>query len=114
VGSPKKSLTPAELFDFRLASLLGRTIEEMKGSLTQREYLGWQMYWTAEPWGPWRDNMHVAILAKEIRRPQVRSGTKIDLDQFMMRDPADRRVDNQNKVITFLSAVAVSKPRENA
>ncbi len=81
----------------------------MKSSLSQREYLGWQMYWAAEPWGPWRDNMHVAILAKEIRRPQVRSGTMIDLDQFMMREPVERVRENEQKVITFLRAVA--KPR---
>lgn len=85
---------------------MGRTIEEMKRSLTQREYLGWQLYWEAEPWGPWRDNMHAAIIAREIRRPQVKPGTRVDHETFMLRDPRIRSKDNETKVIAFLRAIA--------
>ena len=106
-GTTKKSLTPAELFDYRLAALLGYAdIDEMKRSMTQRSYLGWQRYWDKEPWGPWRDNIHTAIIARELRRPQVRRGTRIPLEQFFVRDPEERRQEGINGFFGFLQAVA--------
>lgn len=78
----------------------------MKAQMTQRAYLGWRRYWRAEPWGPWRDNMHTALLAKELRRPQVRRGTVIDLDQFMVRDPEERAEERKGNFFTFLRSVA--------
>jgi hypothetical protein len=94
------------MFDYRLASLLGRTVAEMRASLTQREYLGWQQYWRAEPWGPWRDNLHAALLAREIRRPQLRKGAKVALEDFMVRDPTERQREATAGFIGFLKSVA--------
>lgn len=88
-------------------------IEEMKAQLSQRAYLGWQRYWDAEPWGPWRDNMHTALLAREIRRPQLRRGRTIDLDDFMVRSVEDRAESKMQKAeqekgnfFAFLKTVA--------
>jgi hypothetical protein len=47
-------------------------------------------YWQAEPWGPWRDNLHAAIIAREVRRPYLRRGAKNPLDDFMVMQPARR------------------------
>jgi hypothetical protein len=103
----KKSLTPAELFDYRLAALLGYAdIDEMKRSMTLRSYVGWQRYWEEEPWGPWRDNLHTAIIAREVRRSRVKPNTKIDMDQFMVRTPRDRKKSAEERVFAGLSAVA--------
>lgn len=78
----------------------------MKAQMSHRAYLGWRRYWRAEPWGPWRDNMHTALLARELRRPQVRKGTRIDLDHFMMRDPGDRAEEQKQGFFAFLKTVA--------
>jgi hypothetical protein len=103
----KKSLTPTELFDYRLASLLGYAdIDQMKRSMTQRSYIGWRMYWDEEPWGPWRDNMHTAILARELRRSRVKPNTKVDMDQFMIRPPKSRKKDAEVKVFAGLASAA--------
>jgi len=85
----------------------------MYASLTQREYLNWQKYWGAEPWGSWRDNLHFAIIGRELRRPQVKPGTKIDLNDFMIRDPDERRREGMANLITFLRSVAkpVKEPK---
>lgn len=103
----KKSLTPAELFDYRLAALHGfLDIDQMKRSMTQRSYLGWRRYWDEEPWGPWRDNMHTAILAREIRRTRVRSNVRIELEQFLMRAPKSRKKEAEVRVFSGLAAAA--------
>ena len=100
------SLTPVELFDHRLAALLGRTVEEMRKALTERAYRKWQVYWSVEPWGPFRDNLHAAIVAREVRRPWVRKGTRIDLDGFMVKAPEQRARDAGAKFAAWLGMVA--------
>jgi hypothetical protein len=78
----------------------------MKRSMTLRSYLGWQKYWEEEPWGPWRDNLHTAILAREVRRSRVKPNTKIDMDQFMVRTPTDRKANAEEKMLAGLASVA--------
>lgn len=102
----KKRLTPVELFNHRLASLLGRSVAEMKSGLTQREYLSWQRYWIEEPWGPWRDNLHAALLAREVIRPHAKAGVKIELEDFMVRQPEDVQRSKRTAAILRLAAVA--------
>lgn len=59
--------------------------------MSQREYINWRKYWDAEPWGSWRDNMHAAIIAREIRRPQLKKGARVSIDDFMMIPPEHRQ-----------------------
>jgi hypothetical protein len=94
------------MFDHRLAALLGRTVAEMKAALTQREYLGWQKYWAAEPWGPYRDNVHAAIIAREVRRPQLRKGAKLELDDFMVVNPRERQREATANFLNMLRLIA--------
>jgi len=82
----------------------------MQATTSQREYISWQRYWTVEPWGPYRDNLHAAILAREIRRPQVKPGSVIDPEDFMIRKPTARAAD---RVTGFVRALfAMSKPKQ--
>jgi hypothetical protein len=112
-GTPKKSLTPAEVFDYRLAALLGfADVEEMKRSMTQRAYLGWQRYWEEEPWGPYRDNLHAAMIAREVRRPYLRKGAPNKLDDFMVVNPQRRKAEATGNLIDFLKLIATKKPRQ--
>jgi hypothetical protein len=106
----KKSLTPAEIFDHRLAALLGMTVEEMRRSLTARAYRDWQLFWEAEPWGPVRDNLHAAIIASEIRRPQMAKGKTGSLDDFMLQSADERRAKRKSGMLSFLRGIAVAKP----
>lgn len=109
----KKSLTPAEIFDYRLASLLGWTDpEEMKRSMTQRAYLGWQRYWDDEPWGPYRDNMHAAIIAREVRRPYMRRGTTTKIADFLIVNPLRRQREATGKFVDFLKMIAKKRPKK--
>lgn len=83
----------------------------MKRSMSLRSYLGWRRYWDEEPWGPWRDNLHTAIIAKEIRR--VWSERAAKLDDFFYRLPDDRRVDGRMNVINVLKAIARRVKRDD-
>lgn len=62
----------------------------MKARLPASAYINWQLYWQQEPWGPWRDNLHTAILAREVRRPHLKENAKDELDTFMVMSPAER------------------------
>ncbi len=67
------------------------------------------LYWKAEPWGPWRDNMHAALIAREIRRPWTKDQTKNLLSDFIIRDPEERAEADNKKVagfFTFFKTVA--------
>lgn len=82
--------------------------------MTQRSYLGWQRYWDEEPWGPWRDNVHMAVLAREVRRARVKPNTRIDLGQFMVRNPEDRRREGEQNFFGMMQAVATPVTPEEA
>jgi hypothetical protein len=81
-------------------------VAELKDSLTQREYLSWQRYWEEEPWGAYRDNLHAGIIAREVRRPQLKKGAENSLDDFMVVNPESRREEAQGNFITLLKMVA--------
>lgn len=83
----------------------------MKRSMSQRSYLGWQQYWEEEPWGPFRDNLHTAILAREVRRPYLRKGATTKLNDFMVVNPARRQSEAGGKLINFLKMIARKKPK---
>lgn len=71
-------------------------------------------YWEAEPWGPWRDNMHAALICREIRRPYLKDPTKpTPLADFMIRPPEEiaqereeQRQDRVKQLFGFFGAVA--------
>jgi len=85
----------------------------MRDSLTQREYLGWQRYWQEEPWGPYRANIHAALIAREVRRPQLRKGSKCEIDDFMVVNPERRRRDASQNFVNYLRLIAKPVKRGN-
>lgn len=87
----------------------------MRLTVTQSEYLGWLAYWRVEPWGPWRDNVHAAIIAREIQRPQLKRGQahKIPLDRFMLIDPDERQRRANQQLFTMLQALSMGGRRGN-
>lgn len=100
----KNILTPTELFDYRLAALLGYADPEvMRAGMPHRVYLGWQRYWESEPWGPWRDNVHAALVTRELRAMRLGpKRTAPPLSSFMVRDPRERLSEAETKVMNVL------------
>lgn len=53
-------------------------------------------YWNEEPWGPVRDNMHAALIAREVRRPWLKDPSKNSLDDFMIMQ-REARIEQQRE-----------------
>lgn len=68
--------------------------------------MDWGRYWEEEPWGPWRDNVHIAMLAREIRRPQMQPYSRISLEQFMLVNPLTRAQEASAGLWNMLKTIA--------
>lgn len=85
-------------------------MEEAKASLSQSAYRRWQLYWLAEPWGAFRDNLHAAIVAAQVRALRMKKGTRISLEQFMVVDPRSRARENRAGFVALLRLMG--RPRD--
>lgn len=70
-------------------------------------------YWKAEPWGPWRDNMHAAVIAREIRRPWINDQSKNLLSDFLLIDPDQRQQQSAAGFIQLFKTIAKKRKRKN-
>jgi len=63
-----------------------------------------QRYWHEEPWGPYRDNVHAAIIAREIRRGSYK-GEHL-LKDFMLQVPERRAAEARSGVFNMFRSFA--------
>jgi hypothetical protein len=67
-------------------------------------------YWLEEPWGAWRDNIHTAIIAREIARlPWITRGKQppsMPLEPWMVMDAEKRRQGHLNGLRDLLIGMA--------
>lgn len=71
-----------------------------------------ERYYLEEPWGPWRDNLHAAIIARETLKANGFKAPKLDV--FMVKGPARRHAEERaarKGVVDMLKAIAVRKRR---
>jgi len=64
------------------------------------------MYWSEEPWGPMRDNMHAALIITELLRPHLKEGATLNMADFMLRPKEDRDAIARGRLLASLSAMA--------
>lgn len=64
-----------------------------------------ERYFAEEPWGPWRDNMHAAIIAAELRHLRNPKSTAKHSD-FLLVHPERRRRGNLKALVDALRAMA--------
>lgn len=100
----------------RMALALGLSPTEV-GEMPARDFELLTRFYQQEPWGPWRDNMHAAIIAAEVRRPNLRKGATVKLDDFMLRSTledeahrASKRRQGQRNLFELLKSVAKRRP----
>lgn len=78
-------------------------------AIVDRYLLG--RYWAEEPWGAWRDNMHAAIIAREIRRGYMKDRTApLPLEPFLLRPIDQRQAQNRTGFVQLLRMMAGGKP----
>lgn len=66
-------------------------------------------YYSEEPWGSWRDNIHAAIIAREVRQGRARKGQRVKLDDFMVTAPETRRRRHLTGLVDALKAMGGGK-----
>jgi hypothetical protein len=82
----------------------------MRATISPADYEGEWLYWQEEPWGPYRDNLHFAMLCREVIRPYLRKGAKVQIEDFMLRPEEQKKA---SRVDAFLQQLfAISKPRK--
>lgn len=73
----------------------------------------WRRYWNEEPWGTHRDNLHMAVLAVELRKLRLTKGSKVpDIDEFLFKlpeDPKEKRKSLNAKLYAMVEASRVKK-----
>jgi hypothetical protein len=107
---PKKSgLTDEERFRCRVTALTGILPSAVR-NIPAEDYDLLLAYWDEEPWGAWRDNLHAAIIAREVRRPWLKQGAADSLDGFMVVNPEVRRKNRLQGLVEALRAMA-GKPK---
>lgn len=83
----------------------------MRGSLTQRAYLKWQKFWEIEPWGAYRDNLHTALIAREVKLGRIKPGRSVKLDEFILVDPKSRARENKAGFLAFMRLIGKPQKR---
>ncbi len=63
-----------------------------------------QRYWHEEPWGAYRDNIHAAIIAREIRRGTVKGAHAIK--DFLLQVPERKAQEERSGFFGMFRAMA--------
>lgn len=68
-----------------------RDVNKMLAGMTAAQFEEWQAFYNSEPFGPWRDSVHAAIVAQQVHNVL---GGKAKLKGFMPQfDGRDRSRD---------------------
>lgn len=95
----------------RISLLLGRPPSEVRAlPMSDLQQLG--LYWSVEPWGPWRDNVHAGQIItaiyeaslKKLRRPP-------SWKDFMLRPREEKQAENRGSLLSALRMMARRKPK---
>jgi hypothetical protein len=74
------------------------------------EIAEWRTYWSHEPWGSYRDNIHSALICSILANVHRKKGTpEITYEQFMLKDRREHLQDETRKTLAWLRAVARRK-----
>lgn len=76
---------------FRVAALLGSTVEELQQRMTGEEFRDWCAFYALEPWGSEVDNWRMGVLAATTANFSGRSKKSLKPSDFMPRAAARKR-----------------------
>lgn len=78
-------------------------------AIPARLFAEWQVYYGLEPFGAERDNLHAALIAKMVYDVAVKPAdrSKLDVDDFMLGAPLDRRPQTPEELYGLLRSAAL-------
>lgn len=81
--------------------------------MSARELDDWSRYWSAEPWGVLRENMHAGIVAAAVLQIHTKRGKKpLTFKDFLLKDAATARDDRKAKTGAALAALKARARRK--
>lgn len=84
------------------------------GAMGTADYDLFIRYWRMEPWGTWRDNMHTAIIAREVRRPWTKDIPSLAIENFLLLPPDARPAveETRSNVVNMFKSIARRRKRD--
>lgn len=76
---------------FRVAALLGRTVEELQSTMTGEEFAGWCAFYAIEPWGYEAATWRMAVLATTTANFSGNTRKPLELADFIPGAKSTRR-----------------------
>lgn len=87
-------------------------MQELETTVSARELADWGAYWSVEPWGAERDNIHAGIVAAMVFN--VHRGKDAEprkFEDFLLREVVPGQ-ENYAKTINFVAGLrALAKPK---
>ena len=77
---------------FRVAALLGRTVEELQQAMTGAEFADWCAFYQLEPWGFEAQNWRMGVLAAVTANYSGRVKKALKPSDFLPRAEKPRKV----------------------
>ena len=73
------------------------------------EYSRWVDYYSVEPWGAYRDNLHAGIIASAVYGLTPRRGKALTPSDFILKTHAEQREESLREGVSRLKMVAKPK-----
>jgi hypothetical protein len=88
----------------RLALGLGKTVQELEGTMGSAELSDWQSYYQIEPFGAWRDNYHSSQVAALIYNVNRGKQQAVKTSDFTFVDAETSQDMKDKEFLSFMSA----------
>jgi len=88
------------------------TVSELEQRMGASELSEWMLFWSTDPWGSYRDNIHAGLIAATLANiHRKKSAPAVSFTDFMLTDSDSHRKKKTNETIAWMRAVA--KRRDN-
>jgi hypothetical protein len=86
---------------FRIAALLGCTVEDVQRRMSSAEFVQWCAFYALEPWGSRADNWRMSVIAATVANysGNVKKGKAVKPSDFIPRAPLKLSPDDTRKLL---------------
>ena len=67
------------------------TVSELERRMGSRELVEWQVYYSMEPFGQWRDNIHAGLIAATVANTSGRQRKAAAAEDFMLKENSPQK-----------------------
>lgn len=86
------------------------TVAELEQRMGASELAEWKAFWSTEPWGPYRDNIHSGLIAATLANIYRKKNTQaLTFEDFMLTDPEEYKRRKTLETYKWMKSVAKRK-----